>query len=186
MYCRTLFAATARCSRHEERAGSSRGVEAAAVDKADLVASFAEKVFATSCAACRGSSGILFKPATPQRWIRKLRPRCSRRWSAWTTPEARLISPETRNALNRRLLPADELAKIDEIEPRSNMRRRRSRGKQEIQAHLASASRQFAALAPHASQSKTGVWLTKDRGGNTIVMLPEPGKTTFTSAPRRR
>ncbi len=99
----------------------------------------------------------------------------------WTAPEARLVSPETRNALMRRLMPSDELAKIDEVQAALEYAADTiNDGKAIIQAELAINEPAFAALV-RAEASKTTIWLNKD-GARTVVMIPEPGnKGAFTS-----
>jgi len=83
---------------------------------------------------------------------------------------------------NRRLLPADELAKIDEIEAGSNMRRRRSPRQQEIQAHLA--RRAGVCRAGRAAEQSENRGLAEQGSGrHTIVMLPER-KTDVHEPPR--
>jgi hypothetical protein len=100
----------------------------------------------------------------------------------WTRPEAQFISPETRRVLERRILPADELGRIDELqEAIAYAAPTIEQGKLVTLSELKLSETEFAALV-RTEAAKTTIWLKKD-GARTVVMIPEPGKDTFTSRP---
>ena len=96
----------------------------------------------------------------------------------WTQEEARLLSAETRSTLLRRILPADELAKIDELEAAiSYVSDTIAEGKAVMQAELNINEPDFAGLV-RAETSKTTIWL--NRAGDAIRVMLVDQRTPHT------
>jgi hypothetical protein len=102
----------------------------------------------------------------------------------WTAPQDRLVSPETRTTLMRRMMPADELAAIDEIEQAIQYSAETiAAGKSELQLELGINAQQFEeavkveAEAQKATAAPPTIWLKKD-GARVVRMFMDTGRGT--------